>query len=77
MKRSDMLDMIARTLKDIRMENYYDEKGSEWCANLILMEIEEKGMLPPNDGKKRAIKKTSVPCVVNAIKCYQWESEDE
>jgi hypothetical protein len=27
MKRSEMLDMISRTLEDINIENYYDEKG--------------------------------------------------
>lgn len=65
MKRSEMLDMIARTLEDINIENYYDEKGSNWCANLILMEIEENGMLPPlTENLKNG-------------KGYGWEPEDE
>lgn len=60
-----MLDMIARTLEDINIENYYDEKGSNWCANLILMEIEENGMLPPlTENLKNG-------------KGYGWEPEDE
>lgn len=47
MKRAEMIKIIKTTLEDINLENYFDEKGSEWCANLLLMEIEENGMLPP------------------------------
>ena len=72
MKRSEMLNMISRTLEDINIENYYDEKGSEWCANLILMEIEEKGMLPPHDGNGRVIFED----VQYIIDHYNWEPED-
>lgn len=47
MKRSEMLEKLVGDLKDINYENYIDEKGFEWCANLILLSIEESGMLPP------------------------------
>jgi hypothetical protein len=59
MKRSDMVEKLALELDDINIENYYDEKGSIWCANLILMAMEEAGMAPPfydkiqdNNGEK-------------------------
>ena len=41
MKRSEVIKSISQDLEDIRIENYYDEKGSEWCANLILTKLEE------------------------------------
>jgi hypothetical protein len=43
MKRSNIVKEIATELKDIIMENYIDEKGEEWCAELILTRIEELG----------------------------------
>ena len=49
MKRSKVIEAIAIELEDINIKNYYDEKGSEWCANLVLMRMEELGMLPPPD----------------------------
>ena len=42
-----MIKQIAEDLEDINIEKYYNGKGAEWCANLILMRIEESGMLPP------------------------------
>jgi hypothetical protein len=79
MKRSKMLDMIAKALEDINIENYYDEKGSGWCANLILMKIEENGMLPPvkdeqYDYFKRVKEKHGMALVL--INKFQWEPED-
>jgi hypothetical protein len=47
MKRSEALEAIKLELEDLRMENYFDEKGAEWCANLLLMKIDELGMMPP------------------------------
>ena len=55
-------DIIANTLKGVEA---------------VLIVFEELGMLPPNDGKKRYIKKSSVPCVINARNCHQWGEEDE
>ena len=69
MKRSDMVEKLALELDDINIENYYDEKGSIWCANLILMAIEEAGMLPPKTDFKAA------DGIV--YKVSMWESEDE
>jgi hypothetical protein len=43
MKRSLILNHISNDLKDIIQENYIDEKGYEWCANLILLKLEELG----------------------------------
>lgn len=47
MKRAEMIEAIRIELEDIRAENYFDEKGSEWCSNLLLTRIEELGMAPP------------------------------
>lgn len=71
MKRSEMRDVIENTI--------IDNNGYGWSViyDSILEAIEEAGMLPPNDGKKRYIKPSSVPCVVQALKCHQWEDENE
>lgn len=61
-----MLERIKLDLEDIRIENYYDEKGSEWCANLILLSIEEAGMLPPT---------VIVPAF--GVKDNMWEPEND
>ena len=45
MKRSEVIKIISEDLEDIRKENYYDQKGSEWCADLILMRLEENGIV--------------------------------
>lgn len=53
MNREDFVKAIALDLEDIVMENYYDEKGSKWCAELIVKHIEELGLKPPClDGDK-------------------------
>jgi len=46
-------------------------------AENILIDLENAGLLPPNDGKKRAIKSESVQCVLNAMKCHKWEDENK
>lgn len=54
-----------------------DVKYSVYNTAISILDlIEELGMLPPNNNKKRAIKKESVPCVINAMKCHVWEPED-
>lgn len=45
MKRDNVIKIISEDLQDINIENYYDEKGSEWCANLILIRLEENGIV--------------------------------
>lgn len=72
MKRSDMVEKLALELDDINIENYYDEKGSIWCANLILMAIEEAGMLPPYF--QGSLTNYDIAMGSNP---YRWESEDE
>lgn len=53
MNKKDFIEQIQVELEDIVMENYYDEKGSEWCAKLIIMRMEELGIKPPCvDGDK-------------------------
>ena len=72
MKRSEMVNLIQNYTREFNGECW--DSDFEEC---ILKVIEEAGMLPPNDGKKRYIKKSSVPCVINARNCHQWEAEDE
>lgn len=45
MKRSEVIEIISQDLQDINIENYYDEKGSKFCANLILMRLEENNIV--------------------------------
>jgi hypothetical protein len=66
MKRSEMVKHISVELQDIVQENYIDEQGFEWCANLILLRLEELGMLPPDQNKD-----IEPPC---AVLTY-WEEE--
>lgn len=73
MKRSEMINTIARTLEDINIENYYDEKGSKWCANLVLMEIEEKRMLPPDSYVREFYVFDDLATEIIS----EWEPEDE
>lgn len=48
MKRSEMVKQISIELLDIFKENYMEQMGEGWCANLILLRLEELGMLPPS-----------------------------
>lgn len=66
MKRSEMVEYISIELQDIIQENYIDQKGFTWCANLILLRLEELGMLPPDQNKD-----VEPPC---AVMTY-WEEE--
>lgn len=84
MKRSQMKLRIRNKL--IKQKHLFEtyRKGDysfkllvDNLCSRILTEIEKSGMLPPNDGKKRAIKETSVECVINAMKCHEWEDEDK
>ncbi len=82
MKRSDVLNHISNDLKDIIQENYIDQKGYEWCANLILLKLEELGMLPPL-GKPRKVQPgeklgsiTASYDVDMTIEKHEWEPED-
>jgi hypothetical protein len=72
MKRSDMLRKALE-------ERGHEEVNSMYCIEDIYEEaldiFEYLGMSPPNDGKKRAIKKSSVPCVINAMNCLTWGEE--
>lgn len=73
MERDEMLELMRDAFRgsqslcksDLSMFGY------------VLDKMEDAGMLPPNDGKKRYIKPSSVPCVVEALKCHAWEVEDE
>lgn len=81
MKRSEMIKKIALDLDDIITENYYWQKDSEWCANLILMSMEESGMLPP---ERKAEPKDFANLGFDQefldehdMKVNEWEPEDE
>lgn len=71
MKRSEMVKKLTLDLEDIIAENYYDEKGSEWCANLILMSMEESGMSPPPRWSSILRGET----VKNEIERLKWDEE--
>lgn len=68
MKRSEALEAIKLELEDIRAENYFDEKGSEWCANLLLMKMDELGMVPP-------FNEASYNPHTDTTTGYTWEEE--
>lgn len=71
MKRSEMIRILANDLRDIVQENYIDEKGFEWCANLILLSIEEAEMVPP------PYISTALGDVGNFYEVNNWEPENE
>jgi len=71
MKRSDIVKLMISTYMDNNL--YCLRTRFEMVMDAIL----EAGMLPPNDGKTRAIKKSSVPCVINVLNCHSWEPETE
>ena len=73
MKRSEILDIIEDRIAYF----HYEHDDSYIRAEKILEDLEKAGMLPPNNNKKRAIKESSVPCVINAMKCHEWEPEDD
>lgn len=65
-----MIKAIREELEDIVAENYIEEKGLDWCANLILLRIEEAGMLPPLTNVKNAWG------VDGYIRSNEWDEED-
>jgi len=67
MKRSEAIEKLSELVCD---ENKTTVDIMDFIENVL-------GMLPPNDGKNRYIKPSSVPCVFRAFKCHQWEPEDE
>ena len=77
MKRSDFKKGLARYLLKRDVHLNLNITQTTQLAHYIDLYTNKIGMLPPNDGKKRYIKKSSVPCVINARNCHQWEAEDE
>lgn len=73
MKRSEIIKEIYLLLEAFNMDNTYDEKGPEWCAELILDVIEESGMLPPYSNKMFQISMKNW----SNESGHQWEPEDE
>tara|TARA_R110000782_G_scaffold224131_1_gene311025 strand:- start:77 stop:286 length:210 start_codon:yes stop_codon:yes gene_type:complete len=67
MKKSEAIEKLSEIVCD---ENKTTVDVMDFIEEVL-------GMTPPNDGKKRYIKPSSVPCVVEALKCHQWEEEDE
>lgn len=63
MKRSKMLEELVLELQDCIMENYFDQKGEHWVANLLLTRLEELGMEPPTWSN-------------HSHEEYGWEPED-
>lgn len=76
MKRSEMVDIIALELEDINQENYFDEKGSKWCGNLILMKMEEMGMLAP-PMNLNYVEKNYTKDIHSEFELCFWEPENE
>lgn len=77
MKRSEIIRVIQLEAQKRLGSGFGIGEMSRKFAEVVLDKIESKGMLPPNDGKKRYIKASSAPCVMQAFKCHQWEEESE
>lgn len=70
MKRSEMVKIIERSLK-VWNGAYYDES----LESYILSQIEEAGMLPPNNMETVYVPddQKTVSAVMRCFNCHRWE----
>lgn len=71
-----MLTLMGKAYMEwVRKSDEGEFPNTPGLMNIILDAQLKAGMLAPNDGKKRAIKRESAPCVMNALNCFVFEEE--